>query len=163
MIPPRIKPSGVRRGFSLVEVTMAIGITAFAGLAVLGLVPVGLSNFHHAMNATVASQILQRVTADVGQADFDTLTSSTSGPTKLPVRYFDEQGNERALADKPIYCVAAGVTVNPSGSLATVIVDILNNPGNQAVQRCENTGGFLPLAGNDSAPTRRTFFVARTK
>lgn len=162
MTPPRHRLSVVR-GFTLVEVTVAIGITAFAGLTVLGLLPVGLSNFKQAMNATVTSQILQRVATDVGQANFDTLAASSSGPTLLPVRYFDEQGNERTLADKPIFCVAAGATVNPSGSLATVVVDILDNPGNKPVERCATTGGFEPLAGSETAPIRRTFFVARTQ
>ncbi|MEA3212476.1 MAG: hypothetical protein QOE70_5533 [Chthoniobacter sp.] len=99
----------VSRGFSLIEVVLAIGIVAFAVVAILGLLAVGSDQFRVALDNTVCSQIAQRVINDALQADFKTLADAKNGgmdskdpgfsfraPTVLEgvVRYFDEQGNE---------------------------------------------------------------------
>src|ERR1700742_1236811 len=62
-----------RQGFSLVEVVLALGIVAFAFVAILGLIPAGMSTFRQAINISVCSQIGQRVIGDAFQADYDTL------------------------------------------------------------------------------------------
>ncbi len=98
--------------FSLVEVVLAIGIVAFAFVALLALLPMGLSNFRKAMNASIGSEIGQRVFNDLQQTDYDTLLKqanvapaaeasypSEASPSKfgsgsLPHRYFDDDGNE---------------------------------------------------------------------
>jgi len=46
-------------GFSLVEVTVAIGIVAFALIAVIGLIPVGMKSARDAENDTRSSMIAQ--------------------------------------------------------------------------------------------------------
>ena len=48
-------------GFSLVEVVIAVGVAAFALVALLGLLPSGLKTFKSTMNTAVGSQIAQRV------------------------------------------------------------------------------------------------------
>lgn len=52
-----MKPS--RAGFSLVEVTLAIGIVSFALLAVVGLLPTGLRSVKHATEEAAAVNVLQ--------------------------------------------------------------------------------------------------------
>ena len=101
--------------FSLVEVTMAIGIVAFAFLSLLGLVPTGLKTFRQAVDATVGSQITQRVINEAQQTDFDQLIKDASGQAIVSgatgvkaLRYFDEQGDEILLSP----------TDSPSGSSA---------------------------------------------
>jgi len=103
-----------RSGFSLVEVVLAVGVISFAFVAILGLLPAGLTQFRQAMDNSVASQIAQRILMDAQQSDFDVLidsahnnpgsvtpirartfsASDTAKSTPLYVRYFDEQGNE---------------------------------------------------------------------
>jgi len=87
-----------QRAFSLVEVVLAIGVVAFAFVALLGLLPAGMSQFRKAIDTTVATQIAQRIIDDCQQTDFDVLTqSSISQPNLTPVqsyRYFDERGVE---------------------------------------------------------------------
>lgn len=104
----RPPPNGVwsQRAFTLVEVVLSIGIVAFAFVAVLGLLPAGLSNFRQAMETSVGSQIAQRIIAEAQQTDFDVLIDEENLPTtanftfRAPkvgapaLRYFDEQGNE---------------------------------------------------------------------
>jgi uncharacterized protein (TIGR02598 family) len=147
------KPSGRRlkrgrrksAGFSLVEVTVAIGVFGFAFVAILGLVPMGLNNFRQAMAASAGAQICQRVINDVQQTDFDTLTSNS-----LDDRYFDEEGNEVAKTSKYIYQVKTVVSATtavpnaeaPFGSLATVLVQIANNPAHLTPGTDPNTGAW---------------------
>ena len=126
--------------FSLVEVTLAIGVFGFAFTAIVGLIPMGLTTFRQAMDASVGSQICQRVINDAQQTDFAVLTSSSN--TRV-VRYFDDAGNEMTTPAKAIYHVNTVVTgtaalpstigTNGFTSLATVFVQIANNPANQSI------------------------------
>lgn len=90
-----------RAGFTLVEVTLALGIVAFAFLALLALLPAGDVAFRRAIDLAVCGQIAQRVISDCQNADFDLLTDArkdttiTAGHTvALDMRYFDDQGRE---------------------------------------------------------------------
>jgi uncharacterized protein (TIGR02598 family) len=60
-------------GFSLVEVSLALVVVAVALVALLGLLPSGMSNFRTALDAQIAGEIFQRVVADAQETDFDTL------------------------------------------------------------------------------------------
>jgi uncharacterized protein (TIGR02598 family) len=52
-------------GFSLVEVTVALGIAAFCLIAVFGLVPVGVQTSRNATSQTRATNIIATVAADL--------------------------------------------------------------------------------------------------
>lgn len=132
--------------FSLIEVTLAIGIVASAFLAVFGLIPAGMNTFRAAMDASVGAQIAQRVINEAQQTDFNVLTSSTTA-----VRYFDDQGNEVIGPERAIYHVNTRITTGSampgamapggtaSNNLATVTIQIANNPGNQDIHLDANT------------------------
>ncbi|MEA3209288.1 MAG: hypothetical protein QOE70_2345 [Chthoniobacter sp.] len=102
IVTPEI-PSPRQAGFSLVETALAVGIVAFAFVGLFALLPVGLSNFSIAVDDSVGAQIFQRVVSDVEQMEFDTLLSAGSGANgefyPLPIRYFDDQGNEVRAED----------------------------------------------------------------
>jgi uncharacterized protein (TIGR02598 family) len=69
----------------MIEVVLSMGVVSFAMVGILGLVPVGLSNFRDAMNLTAEAQIIQNVSSDILRTDYKNLVSFTS--------YYDEQGN----------------------------------------------------------------------
>ena len=83
-------------------------MVAFAFVALLGLLPTGLTVFREAMDTTVSSQIVQRITSELQETDYFTLLRAAhlDGPGEdpvasdapaygvLPTRYFDDQGNE---------------------------------------------------------------------
>lgn len=98
-------PLQTQRGFSLVEVTLAVGIAAFGLAALMGLIPTGLSQFRDAKNVTVSSQIAQRLLKEAAATDYETLlgvSAGTSTPTSLvekEVRYFDDEGIELKTSD----------------------------------------------------------------
>jgi uncharacterized protein (TIGR02598 family) len=85
-----------------VEVTLAIGIVAFAFVALFALLPVGLTTFRQAMDTSVTAQIFQRIVSEAQETDFDSLLVSAEEKGKgrnnqyyvFPLRYFDDQGNE---------------------------------------------------------------------
>jgi uncharacterized protein (TIGR02598 family) len=56
--PPGVGGFG-RGGFSLVEVTLALGIVGFAVLAVMGLLPAGLETLRGGMDDTIRTQIVR--------------------------------------------------------------------------------------------------------
>jgi uncharacterized protein (TIGR02598 family) len=101
------QPVGLRRaGFSLVEVTLAIGVVAFAFVALFALLPGGMTTFRRTIELGVCSQIAQQVISDLQQTEFARLVGSGTvvsnggqsfrwpamGDSRL--RYFDEAGNE---------------------------------------------------------------------
>jgi uncharacterized protein (TIGR02598 family) len=104
--PPRQSDRG-RSAFSLVEIVLTIGIVAFAFVGLMGLLPVGLASFRTAIDASVGSQIFQRVVSDLEQMEFDSLLNlgksaqeSNSDYFVLDTRYFDDQGVEVASGRK---------------------------------------------------------------
>ena len=128
-----------RRGFSLVEVALAIGIVAFALVPMLGLMAGGSTTFRAALNEMESAQITQRVSNDLQQTDFATLTASASGNTSAgttpyiylwpaasgttALRYFDSQTDETippftAGKQTPIYQVQ--VRISPASTLPAV-------------------------------------------
>ena len=166
----------------MVEVTLAIGIFGFAFTAVVGLIPVGLVTFRHAMDATIGAQICQRVINDAQQTDFDVLTTGSNAtalasgtaaangtPIALPLRYFDDEGNALDVSNKgqaiyEVNTVVTPVTVMPSNaayaSLATVAVQIVNNPGHQEPKTNSSTKVWADPA---FAISSYSGFVSRNK
>ena len=59
----RISPAA----FSLVEVTVALGVMAFVMLAIFGLVPIGLSSNATALQQTAAVNLATGIIADLRQ------------------------------------------------------------------------------------------------
>ena len=97
-----VRPSSPHRSasaFSLVEVTLALGIIAFAFVALFGLLPTGLQTFRSAIDATNDSGIMQDMNSMVQVTPWDKITNLTTD-----VYYFDEEGRrtdskENALPD----------------------------------------------------------------
>lgn len=74
-------------GFTLIEVTLAIGIVGVGLLSTLGLMSVGLSAFHSATDRTIHAQITQQLVGTIRQTDFSRLDQFNHA-----VFYFDDQG-----------------------------------------------------------------------
>jgi uncharacterized protein (TIGR02598 family) len=72
-----MKRAFARTAFSLVEVTLALGVAAFCLLAVLGLLPVGVKTNQAASQETIANGILSAVISDLR-----TIVTSADGTAK---------------------------------------------------------------------------------
>src|SRR5256884_2039571 len=81
-------------GFSLVEVTLALGVAAFCLIALLGLLPLGMQTNQSAVSQTAAASILSSLVADLRATARSNPTSPqydiTFGTAKL--LYVDDQG-----------------------------------------------------------------------
>lgn len=150
---PDISRTKSSLGFSLVEVVLAIGIVAFAFVGIFALLPTGMGISRQAMDASVGSQIAQRIINDAQQSDFPELLKEANGKTitgtnqtgRKAERYFDDQGGELPAASKAraIYHVNTRITpatampktgTSTGGdnvNLAIVTVQVVNNPGNR--------------------------------
>jgi uncharacterized protein (TIGR02598 family) len=104
--------------FSLVEVTLAIGIAAFCLIAVFGLMPVGVQTNRNATSQTAATSIIASVVADLRATPIANSTSSQFGITfgTNATLYFDSAGQfSTSLAANSRYQL--NVTWNGSAAL----------------------------------------------
>jgi uncharacterized protein (TIGR02598 family) len=133
------------RGFSLVEVVLAIGVTAYAGFAIAGLIPLGMSSFRQTKNISTASLISRQIFSELQATPFAVIIEPANGeqtPWRLPppgrssnvtsgatnnVRFFDEQGDE--LAATTGATTSSGV---PAGTIYEVNVGVRYAPFVQA-------------------------------
>ena len=106
------------RGFSLPEVTMALGISALGISSALGLLPHGLDNMRKASSLTAEARISQFILGDIEQANWkdaaggDLLSYSYNGRRYIfdemaQSLEFDEPGEDTAYV--------AEVTIDPEG------------------------------------------------
>ena len=81
-------------GFSLVEVTLALGIAAFCLIAVFGLMPVGMQTNRNATSRTAATSIMTAVMGDLRATPKANATSTQFGITfgTNATLYFDGSG-----------------------------------------------------------------------
>src|SRR5438128_5121563 len=81
-------------GFSLVELTLAMGIAAFCLIAVMGLMPVGVQTNRNATSQTAATNIMAAAVADLRATPTFNATSTQFGITfgTNATRYFDSAG-----------------------------------------------------------------------
>lgn len=161
---------GCPSAFTLVEVTLAIGIIGFAFVAVLGLLPAGLTAFRKAMDVSVSSQIVQRIVTEAQQTDFNKLISSTDAVQVYPSRFFDEEGNEvdQATSVYEAKLIVHKDPVVPGASpeqknLVRLIIDVASNPGHQPIARDEETAGFKITAGSAVPVLRYAAYLAENQ
>ena len=126
-------------GFSLVEVTLALGIAAFCLIAVFGLMPIGVQTNRNATSQSVATNIMTAVVSDLratvtttssqfaitfgtnttlyfdGTGQFTT-SLSTNSRYRLDVTWSGSGWNGLRYADVKVTWPAAGAPANASGS-----------------------------------------------
>lgn len=91
-------PLKTHRGFSLVEVTLALGIVAFALIPLLALVPMGLTAAQSAIQQTAQTHIVQKIASDLSMLSFDDIDTYVVQPAT-----FDADGRPTDVATDVIY------------------------------------------------------------
>jgi uncharacterized protein (TIGR02598 family) len=106
------------QAFSLVELTLALGVAAFCLIAVFGLMPVGVQTNRNATSQTAATSILSDVIADLRATPRASATSSQFAITFGTARtlYFDGAGQfTTSLGANSRYRVRITFPSSPSG------------------------------------------------
>jgi uncharacterized protein (TIGR02598 family) len=101
------------RGFSLVEVTIALAVISFSCTCLLGLLAVNVTSFHQAMGNTSEADIVQSISNDLRLNSFSilkTYDSTLAGSVTPPIYYYDHEGT--LLPDKTGYFYQATLTVS---------------------------------------------------
>lgn len=108
-------------GFSLVEVTLALGLTTFCLLAVVGLLPVGLTTLRQATEQSIESQIVQQINSELLLHPFSQLSSGYAAKTF----YFDEEGKPSSIEGRTRYKVqtSLGSATYPGSANASSPLD----------------------------------------
>lgn len=114
--------------FSLVEVTVALGVMAFAMLAIFGLLPIGLGSNATALQQTAAVNLATGIIADLRQtpSTADIAASGGALTAKSPryavdltqatsTLYLDESGVLQSAATNARYKVTIALNPPPSG------------------------------------------------
>lgn len=110
--PPRRLP--LLPGFSLVEVTLAIGITASVAMTLVSLLPTGISQMRQASMTSAHARILQTLSAECQLTTWSVLNSpSFAGRTYA----FDYQGGELPSTTSPDVSFLARVEVTEAFAL----------------------------------------------
>jgi uncharacterized protein (TIGR02598 family) len=127
-------------GFTLIEVTIALGLVSFALVGLMGMLPVGLSNFREAMEIQTQTRIAQQIAAELQLTPFQTISDGTF-QTAFP-RFYNDEGTPVTAAES-IFTVTAAAPGN------------LELPGPQAGT---NTLLLTFQIGKKSAPGRTEEF-----
>ncbi len=147
---PDVPAAGMKRGvscrgFSLVEVVIAIGVIAFAFIPMVGMLPMGLNLSKQAIDTTVEAQIAQQLTTQVQQTDFSRLDELATASTATP-SYFDDQGNKVTDPANAIYQAIFAISTSTTlpnavatQKLATVTLCVLNTKSNRTSQEQDLT------------------------
>jgi uncharacterized protein (TIGR02598 family) len=136
------------RGFTLVEVLLALGIVSFAFMALCGMLPVGLKTYRDAMDATCRANIVRVVTSELSQSPYTNIDTTLMSST----RYFSDQGLEVASADDARFRVKyvnvlSGTSLfgATNSSLKPVTIEISAVQGGSSLSRVTV---FIPNNGN---------------
>lgn len=150
-----------KQGFSLVEVTLAIGLIAVVLLTILGLIPVGTKSGRDAIDTTHVSMIMNdaeaRIRASVTSSDFP----SAGTPAVRQLLYFyDKDGVYYDTAGGytgALYRVDATIGASWANALPNVDIHYLR-PVTASVR--------WPVSSSNGAPLRNTtssfsFYIRR--
>lgn len=121
-------PSSRAAGFSLPEITMAVGIAAMAIVLLLGLLPSGMNSIQAASNTLAETRIYQQIVGEVQGANWGVTGANVGGgvPPALQVydgarRLFDDQGTplpESGANNNMRVTYVARITLEPPSTAA---------------------------------------------
>lgn len=140
-----------KSAFSLVEVTLAVGIIGFGLVIVMALMPVGLSTLREAMDGTTEAQIIRKISGEALLTPFSQL------PVKYEdqIRYYDDAGLEEVTqSSRTRYAVTTKLRdASYPGSAAVPS----NSPLSDNLKTLQLDVAIVPASGNSNQ--KRTYNI----
>lgn len=142
-----------RRGFSLVEVVLAIGVVSFAMMAMLGTLPIGLKSSQQSRGQVATANIARQLQGELQQISFRTDSEDTLTIGNLPATplYYSLDGTRTSQQDA--YYVASfavngvsvpGLAIQPEHARSVTVT--LSYPAGVAPQEQQQSIFSLLLA-----------------
>ena len=119
-----LKKSSVR-GFSLIEVTIALGIVAFAMVPIIGLVSTGMKSLRDSMDETVRGEIVRKVSGEALRIPYTRLLEEFQNKTF----YFNDEGIQQTSSNASTIFVATTALAAPPS--------LLHGPGLKGWPHCQ--------------------------
>lgn len=127
-------------GFTLIEVTLAIAITAIALVGLMGLLPQGMKTLAAAGERAVEARIHQGVMSELQLASWERSGRTNQVPIDLlngDIRYYDDQGIDLGAGDRDKTAFTARINILKRGeslppSVGGGICSGVNLPGDNA-------------------------------
>lgn len=147
--------------FSLVEVTLALGIAAFALVTIFGLLPIGLNSNRASIGETAATNVVSAIVADLRMAP--TATAIAANPqlkTISPAYGVDVAQSYTAASPKVLYLDESG-QLQTSAATARYKAAIILTPPPAASKAatCGTVTVGWPAAADVSAGTVSAFIA----
>jgi uncharacterized protein (TIGR02598 family) len=135
--PQPTPKQGSPPGFSLVEITLALAIFAFAIVAILGLIPVGLDVFRASTSDNIESEIVQQILRGAQQSPFyDTTGSSQRDVLKEQFDnksfYYDVEGRQLTSAQEAVFIANVSIldaVVDWDGNVTSTDLEKMDRKG----------------------------------
>jgi uncharacterized protein (TIGR02598 family) len=130
--PPKVHNLKCLCAFSLVEVTLALGIASFALIGIFGLLPVGITSNQTSLEQTAAASLARAIVADLRCTPLTSGTSATfhiliPSATTQQLR-FREDGSLDPTGTTARYLAYITFPNTPTGKTATPIRILLTWP-----------------------------------
>lgn len=156
--PPLVNPSLVpkprhSRGFSLVEVALALGIVAFAFVSLFGLLPVGLGVFRTAIDVGNETWIMQGLNSMIQVTEWSKIDD-----LKQEIFYYNEEGRLTDTKSNP--SSDSKVVASRLYAVKVIIDNSFSRPNDSA--SLPNTKRVITLFAAVSNPTAMADFNATT-
>jgi uncharacterized protein (TIGR02598 family) len=133
-----MNPATRLQGFSLVEVTLALGVAAVSLVAIFSLLPIGLQTSHNAIEQSASADILATVVADLRATPPTSPPGSDATSTQFHINipgspvssrasitmYFDSEGQLSSSASTSRYRLTITFPSNGGGSRTATFVDL---------------------------------------
>ncbi|MGB8352336.1 MAG: hypothetical protein WCD79_00455 [Chthoniobacteraceae bacterium] len=145
--------------FSLVEVTLALGVAAFGLIAVFGLLPAGLNNTQTSIRQTAAGNIMVGIVSDLRQTPTaNQIASATAAGNTILKAVSPRYGIDITQASAKGYLSDSGATT-PATSGTNTPVSLANSSLNASSNYQVNIT-ITPATAVPSTPPVRTATVA---
>ena len=133
--------------FSLIEVTIALGIVSFAVLSMLGLNATSITAIRDSRMESVGQRITKDLVSELSSSDF------SARPTAMLTKYFDVSGFRVTDAASAIYVATVNPVASPTiggasvpaESAAVFSVKVYRSPGAAIPLSSTNQGFSMPL------------------